>query len=309
MQKTLSAKRKNDATLRIQYDKPAKQIHILSANRAAEKLLGYRQEEIKSHPLTYIMPERINTHIHDFLEDQENAQSDLAVMLRRILHFEVSNKDHDVFPASLKVFPMVVDNLNTPEYELLMRDVRLIKKLDDLRDYLNDENQAKDALTGMRNSDSIFASLQIIYEHITSDSHVEASVAFLYVDALDGTRDRYGSEHADRLLRHVAHVINQTVRSGDVVGHIGDNILTMLLIDCNSSDARAAFKRINARLRNSPFVLGKNSQGQSVEIIPTLSLGYKQIQSYDASVERIAEAALDALDRSINSGGNYISEA
>lgn len=307
MQKALSAKRKNDAVLRVRHDKPSHKVNILGANHAAERLLGYNENELQERDLTYITPDRIDVHINDFLNEEDSQ--DLASVLRKVLHFEIETKEKQIFPASLKVFPLVVEDLNTPEYELLMRDVTLLKKLEELREYLNKELSSVDALTGVRNSDAVFGALDVIHEHIQTDRNVEASFVFIYIDDIDTIRDRYGTQHADRLLKHVAQLLNSTVREGDVVGHVGDNVLSMLLLDCNSTDARAVFKRVNGKLRNNPFVLGKNSKGDVVDLIPTLSVGYKQVQATDASIERISELVMDALERSINAGGNYISEA
>lgn len=307
MQKLLSAKRKNDAVLRVRHNKTNKSIDIMGANSAAERLLGYQESEVKGQNLSLVTPERIDTHIADFL-NEENME-DFASMIRKVIHFEIETKEGKELPASLKVFPLVVDSLDSPEYELLMRDVTLLKKLDELRDYLNKENRTIDQVTGVRNSEAVFSSLSIVHEHIMNDSNVEASLIFTFIDKIAEIRDEYGGEIADKLLRHVAQIINNTVRSGDIVGSIGNDILAMLLLNCNSTDSRAVFTRIKANLRNNPFILGIDKDGNDIEYVPTLSIGYKEIKPSDENTEILAEVAIDALERSYESGGDKISEA
>jgi len=111
-----------------------------------------------------------------------------------------------------------------------------------------------DPLTGLPNRHQLQRELQHGLQHAAQTGE---GLALLYLD-LDGFKsanDRGGHDTGDRVLREVAHRLQQGLREGDMVARMGGDEFVALLPGCRDSDtARAVADALRARIR-SPFPL------------------------------------------------------
>jgi len=111
-----------------------------------------------------------------------------------------------------------------------------------------------DPLTGLPNRHLLQLELHKALEYAAQTG---GSLALLYLD-LDGFKaanDRGGHDAGDRLLREVAHRLQQGLRQGDLVARVGGDEFVVLLPGCRDAEAaRTIAEDLRARLR-LPYTL------------------------------------------------------
>jgi diguanylate cyclase (GGDEF)-like protein len=78
-------------------------------------------------------------------------------------------------------------------------------------------------------------------------------VLFCDLDHFKGYNDANGHSAGDAVLREVAHVVEQSVRSVDVAARYGGEEFVVLLVDTDRNTALAVAERIRERLRTAGF--------------------------------------------------------
>lgn len=94
-----------------------------------------------------------------------------------------------------------------------------------------------DALTGLLNRRELERRLQTVVENAAIDG---SSVAALMIDldAFKAINDRCGHAAGDEVLRHVASILRNTTRGGDLVARYGGDEFVVLLEHCSEEDAQ-----------------------------------------------------------------------
>lgn len=75
-----------------------------------------------------------------------------------------------------------------------------------------------------------------------------ALVAFVDLDGLKETNDRYGHAAGDELLRRAARALQSCARAPDVVARVGGDEFALLFVECGESAAESVTARIRAAL-------------------------------------------------------------
>ena len=304
MRSAITAKRKGDGIISIKQDNAEKTIEIEMLNKAAEKITGRSSSELAGANFNNILPHRIKETLDGYIEfDDEN--SDFAHIARKIPNFMLLNNLGQEIPISLKVFQVVSTESNKLQYELLVRDTSLIKHIKELKDRLSEkqDEEAVDAQTGLNSFPMFRDSLETSYHFVEENNNMEISLAIVAVDHLDQFEEKYGEKAAYSLVRHVGEKIIKICRTEDITAHIGEGDIGVILVDCNTEDAKSVLNRVNEALKKDPFDLSNKLQ---MEI--SLSIGYKQL-STALDIPETFERCVDKIINLQDNGGNKMQEA
>ena len=140
-----------------------------------------------------------------------------------------------------------------------------------------------DALTGLYNH-------RYLQERLTDELHraketdQPLTVLFCDLDHFKGYNDANGHSAGDRVLREVAHLIEQSVRNIDVAARYGGEEFVVLLLETPQDAGRAVAERIRERIRAAGYA----AHGTPL----TMSIG---VAAYPDDAER-REELLDKAD-------------
>ncbi|HEB97477.1 MAG TPA: GGDEF domain-containing protein [Sedimenticola thiotaurini] len=123
-----------------------------------------------------------------------------------------------------------------------------------------------DELTGLHNRRYFFAEGESMLAR-SSRYRLPVSLLLLDVDYFKRINDRWGHSVGDRVLRVIAGVLREEVRSGDLVARLGGEEFVMLLPNTGPVGADLMAKRIQERIGHSD--LG----GEMKEVALTVSIG------------------------------------
>ncbi|MDH3713439.1 MAG: sensor domain-containing diguanylate cyclase [Gammaproteobacteria bacterium] len=214
--------------------------HIVFANLAMPRILGYTLEELVAHPLSRLVPERHRGR-HEHLVEHFCARNKSTPMGERPVLLAL-HKSGEEIPVSISIASF---ELSGERYGVaIMRDASPV------RDQLGKANARaeSDALTGLGNR------LRLSRRMETQLRSAQAfGLLFLDLTEFKPFNDRYGHEIGDEVLRLVAKRLQALVRKDDLaVRQGGDEFVVLLdrLSDAGDLHARAA--GVAFRL-NQPF--------------------------------------------------------
>lgn len=151
------------------------------------------------------------------------------------------------------------------------------------------ESTMLDELTGLYNRRFFERCLSYELERFHRYGH-PMGVILVDIDYFKSVNDTHGHQCGDLVLRHVAHVLRETVRTADLVARWGGEELMLLVPDTDLAGCQIVAERLRARVEASPFdVEGKR-------ILVTISLGATSVEGHfngaKEQVIRITDAAL-----------------
>lgn len=177
---------------------------IVLANKRAEKLLGYRREELWGKELEGLITDR--GLLTDELQDKGKRSTEGDAV-----ELAAHRRDGSVVPVEVTLTTLAVDQ--RPFTILVLRDLTDRRRLEAHLLYLS----THDTLTGLSNRgafDLALARLDACGPH-------PIGVLMIAVEGLKQINDQRGHSGGDGLLKRVAQVLRSTFRSNDVVARIG----------------------------------------------------------------------------------------
>lgn len=299
--------RESEERLRIVIDKAVDGIVTLdpqgvveSFNPAAERIFGYAAAEIVGANVgTLILP--------------HNAEGEAqAAQILTIGQAEVSGKRRDgtAFPVELAVSE--AHHAGEKRYIAILRDITERKNAEEKLSYLANY----DNLTGLPNR-SLFRD-RLSHAMAKADrSRRPIALMFLDLDRFKAINDTLGHEAGDRLLQHVAKLLQSTLRKCDTVSRPGSDVeddggalcvtvsrlggdeFTLILEDIASADDAAivAQKILNA------FAAHPCRAGNE-EIYASTSIGIALYPVDNTDLDGLIKQADSAMYRSKEAGRN-----
>ena len=251
-----------DPSFRIEY-----------VNQAFVNVTGYEPDEVLGrHP--------------DFLQGRKtpgNALDRLRATMRagRAVRAELVNyrKDGTPFWIDLSVVPVTGSDGLAEHWVSVGRDVSERKQAEQEITRLAME----DYLTGLPNRRAAEARLQLEWNRARR-MRSPFALALLDIDHFKRVNDQFGHEVGDRTLRHVAQVVNTTLRGGDWVARWGGEEFLICFHGLDASGALAAGERMRKHVKASAPAGG-------TEPAVTVSLG---ISVYRPALESPAKMLAEA---------------
>lgn len=125
---------------------------------------------------------------------------------------------------------------------------------------------SEDGLSGVANRRGFLAEL---IQRVEGGSDPRGALLFLDVDGFKQVNDTYGHRVGDRLVGHIAGVLQRSVRSQDLVARFGGDEFAVWLAGVSSAEAEATAARMRCALQESSFAV----RGGSLHLKASIGVG------------------------------------
>lgn len=164
------------------------------------------------------------------------------------------------------------------------------------------DHAAHDALTGLFNRRYFERRLREEVAHAKRHKR-PFSIVMLDLDHFKLVNDTYGHEDGDRVLRHIAEVVQAQLREDDVPCRYGGEEFVLLLRGTTGPAARSVANRLRANLAAKPIELGPKNEPRHI----TFSAGVAAADERNAyNADEIISRADQALYRAKRAGRNRV---
>ena len=189
-------------------------------------------------------------------------------------------RKNDELGFTIKVFNGMVENLKKNRTEL--------EKL-----------AITDSLTKLNNRKMI---MQILQSHFGRFRRYKTEFALLMIDAdhFKEVNDTYGHLAGDEVLRQLAKIFNELLRTVDSSGRYGGEEFLVILAETSGEKAMRVAERIRQMVESRVFVY------DTMEIPVTVSIGVAMIAERDSNEEALVYRADMALYKAKRSGRNRV---
>jgi diguanylate cyclase (GGDEF)-like protein len=123
-----------------------------------------------------------------------------------------------------------------------------------------------DGLTGILNRRGLEDSCEKM-QGLCRRIHMGMAVLLIDIDHFKKVNDKHGHLIGDDVLRHIATVVSNVLRTGDVAGRYGGEEFVVFMPNTNESEASILAERIRAAVEITPFEAGK------LKVPVTISIG------------------------------------
>lgn len=233
--------------------------HIVMFNKAAERMFGYKTEEIMDQPLEQLLPVPYR-HQHKLnVDDFRNSDMESVIAMKR-KPVKALKKSGEEFYIEAGICKLKL--LNESLMTVAITDITERKKAEEK--ILHQAHY--DALTNLPNRFLVLDRLAQQLKDAQRNNELVA-VIFLDLDDFKKINDTLGHETGDKLLIEAAERLEQVVRSGDTVGRLGgDEFIIMLTNIGKAIDARPVAENLIEQFRKA-FKIDER------ELILTASVG------------------------------------
>ena len=152
-----------------------------------------------------------------------------------------------------------------------------------------------DSLTGVNNR-RFFD--QRLIEEVSRAQRTDEPMTCLFmdVDLFKVVNDQHGHQIGDQVLRDVAGIIREQLRSSDVLGRYGGEEFSALLVNANSESAMEVAERIRAVVEKHVF---KASDGKGLSLTISIGVGTLPLICREIKTSTLAEDLLERADQAV----------
>ncbi len=163
-----------------------------------------------------------------------------------------------------------------------------------------------DTLTGVNNRR--FFDQRLLEEAARSKRTLASlSCLFIDIDHFKEINDTYGHQTGDEVLKYIARIIRDQVRTIDIVARYGGEEFTVLLLDSETDMATEIAERIRLKIAHKPFETSDLDQVNLTASLGISTLRPEQcIEPFDNATRQFIENADKALYKAKNSGRNRV---
>tara|TARA_R110002110_G_scaffold58581_3_gene166513 strand:- start:2473 stop:3666 length:1194 start_codon:yes stop_codon:yes gene_type:complete len=158
-----------------------------------------------------------------------------------------------------------------------------------------------DPLTGCHNRRSFLLLAEHEYQQVRRTGG-EACVLMLDIDRFKNVNDTYGHAVGDDVIRRMAEISLQSLRSADIFGRLGGEEFCAILPNTSTADGRIAAEKVRAELESSAVGLPDGGQ-----LHFTVSIGLAPLNKSNNGIHQAMEQADANLYHAKNTGRNRVS--
>jgi diguanylate cyclase (GGDEF)-like protein len=125
---------------------------------------------------------------------------------------------------------------------------------------------------------------------------------FLDIDFFKNYNDKNGHPEGDILLRTLAKILKESLRSSDIVARYGGEEFTMILPQTDETSVRAIAEKLRQRVADFPFPGRHKQPGGKV----TVSIGVATFPQHGTDATSLLQFADKALYQAKNGGRNQV---
>ena len=257
---------------------------ITSWNAGAEKMYGYRADEMVGRNVAVLVPPERRDELDSVLARLAEGESIRNLETVRL------RKDGEPIEVSLTISPIRSATTAVVGGSTIARDISERKALE-----AQLQHQAlHDALTGLANRSLFQDRLEQMLAH-AQRRETRVAVLFLDLDDFKAVNDTYGHQAGDRLLMRVAERLVAALRASDTVARYGGDEFVIACDDVTGlSDLEAIIGRITAAF-DDPFELDGGEIHMTTSIGAVLSSDANEppdtlIRDTDAAMYRAKQA-------------------
>lgn len=239
---------------------------IVSWNRSAQTIFGYRNDEIQGQPISALFPASYTQHLSHGTTCDPLITSGLLRPGSRATELNGIRKDGTEFPIEISL-----SSWETAEgafYSGIVRDVTERKSLEDQLTH----QALHDPLTKLANRVLFRDRVSHALDRVERNK-VQVGVLFLDLDNFKTINDTQGHAAGDQVLISVAQRLEACLRTSDTAARLGGDEFAVLVEDTtNTEGALLVAERIKDILRAPFLVDGKEVfVGTSIGIATTVN--------------------------------------
>lgn len=159
-----------------------------------------------------------------------------------------------------------------------------------------------DYLTGLPNRRTVALAGERAFNSAQRNNQ-ELSVAVIDVDHFKGVNDRYGHDTGDLALKHIAGMLEKTIRKNDLLGRQGGEEFVVLFDQTDNEHGIAGAERLRASVQDNVLMV----EGHAIPM--TVSVGLVTYHNTDRNFIDLLRRADQALYAAKKSGRNRVETA
>jgi len=256
---------------------------FMAANPALVRLLGYASED-------ELLELSIGEDLYVHAEDRANWLRNMAAAGEiRNAELVLRRKDGRKIVVLENSRAVRDEQGNILYYEGTLTDITEAHELSRQLSY----EASHDALSGLINRREFEMRLQRALDaaQATGTNH---AVCYLDLDQFKIINDTCGHVAGDELIRQLAHLLQNRVRSNDALARLGGDEFGLLLHDCSMADAVGIANALLRAVEQYQFVWGASTftVGASIGVVP-LSSNFRRITQVLQAADAACYAAKD----------------
>jgi len=131
------------------------------------------------------------------------------------------------------------------------------------------------------------------------------AILMIDIDLFKKINDQWGHPSGDRVIRNIADLMRDMLRTVDICGRLGGEEFTAILPETDTQGAKALAERLRLAIEASDAARAED--GQTIHY--TVSIGIAILCPADTTFETILQRADDALYQAKEAGRNQIAIA
>ena len=161
--------------------------------------------------------------------------------------------------------PLKEDQLRRALQDATIKHEKAHKANED-REYL----AKTDPITGLLNKEAFIGQLNLHLNTLRNNDHLGA-LLFINIDGLRYINNTYGHHEGDKVLQHIATVLQKSTRSNDSVARFGGDVFAVALTNISIENIAIKVQAILNNIEQSKFFIAANEHGVTATIGASLS--------------------------------------